>query len=276
VRGWAIELVLVAMLLPFLAGAIDLFARCRRRRIAILPAALSYRSRLGFWLWLGLVFVALAFAGAWPKGAPRPPSPESSAAGHWSLLGIGLLTAAGVGGWFAARERLLPRRTVSAAEELAGHTAALLALVVVALLVVATNPFALVFLLPSLHMWLWLPQLRDARVWVRIGFLVAGLSGPLVLFWSFATRFGLGWDAPWYVSELFAVGYAPLTSLLIALAWAAAAAQLAALAVGRYAPYPAAGERPRLGPFRRVVRATVLAVRNRRRATERGPRALEG
>src|SRR5439155_3995258 len=56
VRGWAIELVLVAMLLPFGAAAVDLFARCRRRRIPILPAARSYRSRLAFWIWLGLVF----------------------------------------------------------------------------------------------------------------------------------------------------------------------------------------------------------------------------
>src|SRR5205823_1007590 len=91
VRGWAIELVLVAMLLPFVAVAIDLFARCRRRRIAILPAARSYRSRLAFWLWVGLVFGFLVLVGAWPGGASRPPAPESSAAGHWSLLGVGIL-----------------------------------------------------------------------------------------------------------------------------------------------------------------------------------------
>ena len=53
IRGWAIEIVLVAMLLPFLAAAVDLFARCRRRRIRIAPALRSYRSRLGFWAWVG-------------------------------------------------------------------------------------------------------------------------------------------------------------------------------------------------------------------------------
>jgi hypothetical protein len=276
VRGWAIELVLIAMLLPFLAAAVDLFARCRRRRIAIMPAALSFRSRLGFWLWLGGVFGVLTLVGAWPGGAARPLAPESHAAGHWSRIGIGVLACAGLGGWLVARERLLPRRRTTAEEELAGHTAALLALVVVALLVVATNPFALVFVLPSLHAWLWLPQLRETRAWVRVGVLAIGLAGPLVLLWSFASRFGLGWDAPWYLSELYAVGYAPITSLLIALAWAAAAAQLAALAVGRYGPYPNANERPRLGPLRRIVRAVVLGFRRRRRASEPGPRALEG
>ncbi len=276
VRGWAIELVLVFMLLPFAAAAVDLFARCRRRRIPILPAARSYRSRLGFWLWLGLVFAFLVLVGAWPGGASRPLAPESHAAGSWNALPLVLLAVAAVCGWLVSRERLLPRGPVSAEEELAGHTAALLALGVVALLVVATNPFALVFVLPSLHAWLWLPQLRAGRLWLRLGVLVIGLAGPLLLLWSFASRYGLGWDAPWYLSELFAVGYAPFTALLVGLAWAAGAAQLCALAVGRYAPYPAVDERPRLGPLRRIVRRTVLAVRDRRREAARGPRALEG
>ena len=48
IRGWAIEIVLVAMLLPFLAAAVDLFARCRRRRIRDRagPAQLSEPARL--------------------------------------------------------------------------------------------------------------------------------------------------------------------------------------------------------------------------------------
>src|SRR5437870_2797695 len=50
VRGWAVELVLIACLLPFMATAIDLFARCRRRRIPLGPALRAYRSRLGFWI----------------------------------------------------------------------------------------------------------------------------------------------------------------------------------------------------------------------------------
>ena len=43
IRGWAIEIVLVAMLLPFLAAAVDLFARCRRRRISIARTPSSSR-----------------------------------------------------------------------------------------------------------------------------------------------------------------------------------------------------------------------------------------
>ena len=48
---WAIELVLLTALLPFLIGTIDLFAHCRRRRIPLAPAARSLRGRL---LLLGL------------------------------------------------------------------------------------------------------------------------------------------------------------------------------------------------------------------------------
>src|SRR5947207_465881 len=61
IRGWAIELVLIAALLPFFAATVDLFARCRRRRIPLAPAFRSYLSRLGFWLLLGGVFEVFRF-----------------------------------------------------------------------------------------------------------------------------------------------------------------------------------------------------------------------
>jgi Peptidase family M28 len=273
VRGWAIELVLIAALLPFLATTVDLFARCRRRRIRISPALRSYRSRLAFWAWVGVLFGLFALAGAWGGGASRPPSLGSVRWPSASLLLLAVLIALG---WLVARDRLLPRRAVQAEEELAGHTGALLALGVVALLVVATNPFALVFVLPSLHAWLWLPQLRRSSGWVRALVVLAGFAGPALLLWSFASRYGLGWDAPWYIARLFSIGYAPLPAFVIALAWAAAAGQLTALSAGRYAPYPSAAERPPRGPLRRLVRTAVLAHRARRRESESNVRALRG
>ena len=272
VRGWAIELVLIACLLPFLAAAVDLFARCRRRRIRVAPALRAYRSRLGFWVWCGLVFAAFAALGAWPTGAPRPPSLHDVSWPGGALVGIGILVFLG---WLVARDRLIPRRPISAEELLAGHTAALLALGVDALLIVATNPFALVFVLPSLHLWLWLPQLREAPRWTRLVVLAAGFSGAALLVWSFAGRYGLGWDAPWYVAWLFSLGYAPVVAVVIALGWIAGAAQLVAIVAGRYAPYPPAAERPPRGPLREIVRRVVLAQR-RRRAPETGRRALHG
>jgi Peptidase family M28 len=264
VRGWAIEIVLVAMLLPFLAAAVDLFARCRRRRIRISPALRSYRSRLGFWAWVGAVFLVFRAIGLWGDGGQAPPLGSVAWPGG-ALVALVLLAGAG---WLVARSRLLPRRPVRKEERLAGHSAALLALGVVGLLVAATNPFALIFVLPSLHAWLWLPQVQTRHPSVRAAVFLTGLVGPAYLVWTFATHYGLGWDAPWYIVKLFGVGYAPLPLLLIGLAWLAAAGQLVALAANRYAPYPSPQERPRRGPLRELIRTLVFAPRRRSSMTE--------
>jgi hypothetical protein len=260
IRGWAIEIVLVAMLLPFLAAAVDLFARCRRRRIRISPALRSYRSRLGFWAWVGAIFVVFAWIGLWGGDGRHAPSLSSVSWPGGALVALVLLAGAG---WLVARSRLLPRRQIRPEERLAGHSAALLALGVVGLLVAATNPFSLLFILPSLHAWLWLPQVQTRHPVLRASVFLAGFAGPAYLVWTFATHYKLGWDAPWYVAELFAVGYAPLPLLVIGLAWLAAAGQLAALASDRYAPYPAPEERPRRGPIRELIRTLLLAPRRR-------------
>jgi len=271
VRGWAIEIVLVASLLPFLVATVDLFARCRRRRVRIAPALRSYRSRLAFWAWCGALFALFGAAGAWPRGDPRPPTLNGVS---WPLGGLIGLAVLAVLGWIVARHRLLPRRAVRPEEELAGHVASLLVLSVIGLLVVATNPFALVFVLPSLHAWLWLPQIHGRGTAARAGVLLLGFAGPALLLWSFASRYGLGLDAPWYVAWLYSLRYAPAAGAAIALGWAAAAAQLVAISSGRYAPYPAASERPPRGPIRETIRRLVLAERRRRRPAEPARQAL--
>ena len=258
IRGWAIEIVLVAMLLPFLTAAVDLFARCRRRRIRIAPALRGYRSRLGFWAWVGAIFLVFSGIGLWGGGDGHAPSLTSVSWPGGALVALVMLAGAG---WLVARSRLLPRRQIRPKERLAGHSAALLALGIVGLLVAATNPFSLIFILPSLHAWLWLPQVQTRHPALRASIFLAGFAGPAYLVWTFATHYGLGWDAPWYVVKLFAIGYAPLPLFVISLAWLAAAGQLAALAANRYAPYPAPGERPRRGPLRELIRTLVLAPR---------------
>jgi Peptidase family M28 len=275
VRGWAIELLLVALVLPAIVGVVDLFAHCRRRRIPLAPAIRSLRSRIVFWLYLGLAFYALRFLGAFPQGVARPPGLTSGVAGHWEVLPLAGLLVAGLLGFVVERHRLVPRRPVTTEERLAGDTAALLGLCIVALLVVATNPFALIFFLPALHAWLWLPQVRRGAAPARIVVLLAGLTGPALLVASLAVRFGLGLDAPWYVITLVAVGYVHPPAVLITLTGAACAAQLTAVAAGRYAPYPTPRERPARGPIRELVRFLVLTVRRRnRRVSERRRSAL--
>jgi Peptidase family M28 len=277
IRGWAVELVLIACLLPFLATTVDLFARCRRRGIRLAPALRSYRSRAAFWAWVVLLFELFGLLGAWPDGAPLPISPRSGVAHDWparALLGFALLSSLG---WLATRERLIPRRAATREEELAGHTAALLCLSALSLLVVATNPFALIFLLPPLHLWLWLPQVRAGPAAVRFGVLGLGFVGPMLLVGSLATRYDLGWDTPWYLAALRSVGYIPFMVMPLLVLWLAGAAQLTALATRRYAPYPEASALPPRGPLRRLLRSAFLAVHTRRGGASRAElEALEG
>jgi hypothetical protein len=214
--------------------------------------------------------------GVWPRAPAVPLPPDAAPGTDWPVVGLaGLVVLSGLG-WLVSRARLLPRRPVAASEELAGTTAALLALAVAALLVVATNPYALLFLLPSLHAWLWLPHFRTRPLWARAALLVGGFLGPLLLLGSLALRYQLGLDAPWYLAELTATGYVRLPAVVIAAGWLAAAGQITALAAGRYAPYPSAAERPPRGPIRETVRRLVLTVRERRRASEVERRALGG
>jgi hypothetical protein len=267
VRGWAIELLLFGLALPYLVAVTDLFARCRRRGVALAPAIRSLRSRLGLWLFAGGAFIVFRVFGAWPRAPSRPLSPGAPVAGTWPVAALAGLAVLLVLAWTIGRQRLVPRREVTAAESFAGETVALLGLGVTALLVVATNAFALIFLLPMLHAWVWLPQLpRSARAG-RAAVFAFGLVGPLLIPLSLALRVGLGLDAPWYLVALVSVGYVPFVAVVPALLAGACAAQLAACAVGRYAPYPAGRERPARGPFRSLVRAVVLTRRARRRAT---------
>jgi hypothetical protein len=263
VRGWAIELLLVSLLVPFFVVVVDLLAHTRRRHIPVGPAFRSLLSRLAFWLFAGVAFAVFALAGAWPDGAPRPPNPAIAATGNWAVLPLLLLGAVIAAGWLIGRQRLVRRRPVSLEEDLAGSIVALIGCGVVALLVLATNAYALLFCLPALHAWLWLPQVRTRSVVRRALVFGVGLIGPLLPLLSLAVRFGLGFDAPWYLLQLVSVGYVSPVAVAIALAGAACAAQLATVAAGRYAPYPRTGERPERGPVRGVVHAIAASRRPR-------------
>jgi hypothetical protein len=264
IRGWTIQFLFLTALLPFLAAVIDLFARCRRRHIALRPALRSLASRLGVWFWAGAVFAFFSLVGILPGGEPRPIAPDTMVAGNWPAAALLVLGALSLLGWFVSRAQIAPRRSVTRPEELGGHLAAMLALGIVALVMAAQNPFALLFVLPSLHAWLWLPHASDRGRPVALAVYALGFVGPALLLCSFAFRFHMGLDAVWYVLALTSVGYVPVALALAFLAWGAVATQTGALAIGRYAPYPAAHERPRRGPIRESVRQLIFLSRRLR------------
>jgi hypothetical protein len=234
VRGWAIELVLIGLFCPVLVAATAAWR-------ALLPAVRSLRTRISCWLFAGAVFYLFGLAGAWPSGARRPPNPALPATGNWPAVALVLFAVVAFSGWLVSRQRLVRRRVVSAEEELGGQTVALIGLAVLSLLILATNPYALLFALPPLHAWLWLPHLRERRPELRFVALAIGLAGPLIVVFSLAVRYHLGFDAPWYLLELAGLGYISPVAVALTLAGGAAGAQLVAVAAGRYAPYPQPG-----------------------------------
>ena len=264
VLGWAIALVLIALLLPFLAAVIDLFVRARRHEAPLAPAFRALRRRLGFWASLGgLVWLGSA-VGMLPGGPARPLPPHGPAATDWPVTGLTVLVGGGIVAWFIARRRLVPRRPASHAEELAGYTAALVGLGALGVFVAIAHPLALLFLVPSLYLWLWLPQM-SGHSRLRDVLFGGGLAGALLVVISVGDRFQLGVRTPLYLLELVSVGYVPWTTLVLVLVWAAIASQLAALTVGRYGPYAGGLRRPPRGPLREGVRRAVLAAQSRRR-----------
>ena len=268
IRGWTIEFVLLGCLLPFLAATVDLFARCRRRHIALRPALRSLASRMGLWAWVGVLFLFFSVTGIFPKGDPRPIAPSSQVAQDWPVVALGVFAGLVALGWLVTRPRLVPTGPVSRTDELGGHLAAMLGLGLVALVVAAQNPFALIFILPSLHAWLWLPHASERGRPAALGVYAIGFVGPLLLLGSFAFRYEFGFDALWYVVALTSVGFVPVALVFSLLAWGAAAAQVGAVAARRYAPYPSADERPRRGPIRESIRQTVLLTRRMRAPAE--------
>ena len=126
-RGWAIELVLIALLVPFArrrsststrsAAASDLARAAPRARCA---------AGFCFWLFAGARFHVFSSARRVAGGPARPPNPETAVAGDWPVLALlALARRRSRSAGSLARQRLAARRPITAEEELAGYTVAL-------------------------------------------------------------------------------------------------------------------------------------------------------
>ncbi len=112
----------------------------------------------------------------------------------------------------------------------------LLALGGVAIATAAISPYALLFVVPSLYAWLWLPQIDARRGWLRDGLYGIGLVGPALAVVAVGTQLELGLNTPLYLVSLMTLGFVSWPTVLVLIAWVAVAAQLGALASGRYTP----------------------------------------
>jgi len=264
VHGWALELVLLVSLIPFLVGVGDMLARCWRLGVPLAPGFRALRRRLGYWLSLASIVWFGGLTGVLPTGGGRPLPPDGHSATTWPLVPIVFGLAAALAAWFVARRRLVPARELDAASQVGGYATALAGLGALALVVAVVHALALVFVLPSLYTWLWLPR-RFSRRWLRDVLFGCGLAGAVAVLVSMGGRFHLGARTPLYLTELVSVGYVPWASALLALGWVAVASQVGATTAGRYGPYAGGASPPPRGAIRETVRRTVVAVQSRRR-----------
>ena len=250
--GWTARLTLILAIVPFALGVVDLVVRGRRRGLPFAPALRAQRARLGLWAFGGLLVWLGALARILPTGEPLPLPPYAEFFEARPIFGVMVLAGAFLLGWLVTRRQLVPTAPPAADERLAGFVVALGLLGAVAIGLAVLQPYALAFVLPSLYAWLWIPL--EGRLGPRLALLAIGFVGPVLGFVVLGRELGLSLlDAALYVTSLFTVGYLPLSSALLAIAWAAAAAQIAALAAGRYAPYgDTVGASP-AGPLRRSL-----------------------
>ena len=180
VRGWALQLLLLAGVIPFAAATLDLLSRARRRRLPLRAAWRSLRRRAGMWLVFLAIVGAASLVGALPSEPALPPPPDEPPVDSWPLGLLAVLALAAFLVWLRSRARALGRAPVSAEDELAAYTVTFVALLLVAAGTALVSPYSLVFVLPSLYTWLWLPQLGRTPDWVTDVLFGAGLAGPVL------------------------------------------------------------------------------------------------
>jgi hypothetical protein len=213
---------------------IDVFSRARRRSLALGPSWRAFRQRFAIWLAAAALVGLAALAGIFPTDVATAPVPDAPPVEDWpgaalAAAGIGVLVAI----WLASRIRHGHDASLTEEEQLAGYVVAFVALGVAAVLVAAVNAYGLVFVLPSLYTWLWLPAAERRPGWVSDALLGLGLLGPVLALVVLAEQLDLGLRAPVYAIGLATSGVVPWPACLAFVIWAAAGTQLAALVTGR-------------------------------------------
>jgi hypothetical protein len=228
-RGWTLELFLVALLVPPAFALIDAAARARTR-----GARPSATVRRVLWRAGGLAVGVLAIRVLGATGlVPDAHSPPFAGAG----AGVSLWQAAfplalgGLCGTLAARRVAADSDGAGAGRYIGAHAT----LFVAAALTFAGNPYLLVFVIPALHLWLLLPATARLGIVPRAAVVLAGWVGPAAVIGLLAGAGGLGSDAPAWFVRLMGDGGIPLVASLALAVLASATIELLWLLVAAWA-----------------------------------------
>ncbi len=222
IPGWAVRLLVLALILPVLAATIDGLARARRRGhgivrwlVWVLAGALPFVLAV-------LVIRVLRMTGLIDAAPPGPLAGGAVAVHGRALAILAVLAAVIVVGLFAVRPlvlRVARARAVGAFLDIGGPGAAaalLLVLCAVALAIWLANPFAAAPLVPALHLWLWAAgSSRRLPRALTVALLLGGLVLPALAVAFYAEELGLGvGQAAWSAVLLVAGGGVGLRAAL--------------------------------------------------------------
>jgi hypothetical protein len=197
---WPVKLLALTLVLPALIASIDALARARRRRepvAAWLAWLLSALVPFVIGLALALLLVLVGLADDAPP-APLDPVSVSLDAGAVSALVASTFAVALA--WVLGRSSVL-RRSASLPDASAPGAACVtsIALSLLVLVLVFTNPYAALLLAPAVHLWM-LATLTDVGWRGGVAMFLLGLLPVAAVALYYLVRFSLGpLDGAWYL-----------------------------------------------------------------------------
>ncbi len=235
--AWALRLLVLTLLLPVLAAALDGLARARRRRLAVGRWTLwTLSCALPFFICAVFAYVlgGLGVLGAAPAAPVLPSALPFGARAVTAVVAVALTFALAWLLWGALLRRL--GWSMRPDPDVAGLSM-LLVLLAVGVIAWVGNPFTALLALPALHLWLALAgsdrlQLGvSARRLLALVLVALGVLPLALLIVFFAHQLGLGvGDVAWTGVLLLAAGHVGLVGVVlwsIAFGCVAAAVMLA-------------------------------------------------
>jgi hypothetical protein len=224
-RGWTLELFLVALLIPPIFALIDAAARSRAR-----GARPSATARRVLWRAGGLAVGVLAIrllgaTGVLPDTHSPPFAGDGGGVSLWQI--VFPLALGGACGTLAARRVAADADAVGAGRYLGAHATLLAG----AALAFAGNAYLLVLVIPALHLWLLLPATARLGAAARAAVVLSGWLGPAAVIALLAGAGGFGVDAPAWFVRLIGDGGIPLAASLALAILASATIELLWLVV---------------------------------------------
>jgi multisubunit Na+/H+ antiporter MnhG subunit len=197
---WPVRLLALAFLLPALMASVDALARARRRREPVSPWLVWLASALlPFVLGLALALV-LVLVGLARDAPPAPLDPRSVTLDTQAVCSLIATAFAILLAWILGRSSVI-RRAASLPDPSAPGAACItsLALCLLVLVLVFTNPFAALLLVPAVHLWM-LGTLTEATWRTGVVMYLLGLLPVAAVAAYYLFRLDLGpIDGAWYL-----------------------------------------------------------------------------